>query len=152
MEMKSGWIEKRQSERVDATIKVTYYTIAKEELVTALADAAYQTSTVDHLPELAKRSATLHAITRDISFGGMSLVGQDQFPEDCALQIQLYLPGQPIPLNLLAEVVRAVQESNSSTGSTFRAGIKILAINKQDVAKLDRFLLAEKIRQRNAGK
>lgn len=150
--MKSGWMEKRQSERVDATIKVTYFTIQKEELVASLADPAYQTSTADHLPELSKRSATLHAITRDISIGGMSLVGQEAFPEECALQIQLYLPGQPIPLNLLAEVVRAVQESNSSTGNTFRAGIKILALNKQDVAKLDRFLLAEKIRLRNAGK
>jgi len=55
-------------------------------------------------------------------------------------------------LNLLAEVVRAGQESAGATGSTFRAGLKILAINKQDVAKLDRFLLAEKIRMRNAGK
>jgi hypothetical protein len=79
-------------------------------------------------------------------------VGQEVFPEDCALQIQLYLPGQPIPLNLLAEVVRAVQESSSTMGATFRAGLKILALNKQDVAKLDRFLLAEKIRLRNAGK
>ena len=150
--MKSGWIEKRQSERVDATIKVTYITIPKEELVIALDDPAYRTSKVDHLPDLAKRSATLHAITRDISMSGMSLVGQEVFPEDCALQIQLYLPGQPIPLNLLAEVVRAVQESSSTMGATFRAGLKILALNKQDVAKLDRFLLAEKIRLRNAGK
>ena len=84
--------------------------------------------------------------------GGMSLVGQETFPQDCALQIQLYLPGQPIPLNLLAEVVRAGMESAGAAGSTFRAGLKILAINKQDVAKLDRYLLAEKIRMRNAGK
>ncbi len=150
--MKSGWMEKRNLERVDATIKVTYMTIQKDELVTALADPAYRSSTVDHLPDLAKRSATLHAITRDISMSGMNLVGSETFPEDCALQIQLYLPGQPIPLNLLAEVIRSTEESSSSTGTTFRAGIKILALNKQDVGKLDRFLLAEKIRQRSMGK
>jgi c-di-GMP-binding flagellar brake protein YcgR len=152
MDLKSGWMEKRQSERVDATVKVTYAVIPKEALVTAMADSAYRESTADQLPELSKRSATLHAFTRDISVGGMSLVGQESFPADCALQIQLYIPGQPIPLNLLAEVVRAGQESAGATGSTFRAGLKILAINKQDVAKLDRFLLAEKIRMRNAGK
>ena len=84
--------------------------------------------------------------------GGMSLVGPEPFPEDCALQIQLYLPGQPIPLNLLAEVIRTTEESSNTTGATFRAGIKILALNKQDVGKLDRFLLAEKIRQRSMGK
>jgi c-di-GMP-binding flagellar brake protein YcgR len=147
--MKSGWMEKRQSERVDATLKVTYLTILKEELAVALDDPAYRSSTVDHLPELAKRSATLHAISRDISFGGMSLVCQDEFPEECALQIQLYLPGQPIPLNLLAEVLKTSSESSNTTGTTFRAGIKVLALNKQDVAKLDRFLLAEKIRLRS---
>lgn len=141
-------MEKRQFERIEAIVKVTYCPIPKEELVKSLSDPAYRESSMDHLPDLSKKSATVHAVTRDISMGGMCLVGQNAFPEDSALQIHLHLPGYPAPLTLLAEVVRVMSESAGSSGSTFRAGIKILAINRQDVVRLDKFLLAEKIRKR----
>ena len=148
MVLRTGWMEKRQFERVDATVKVTYSLVPKSELVRILSDSAYRESSVDHLPDLAKKSATVHAVTRDISIGGMSLVGQEDIPEDTALEIHLYLPGYPVPLSLLAEVVRIQSESSASSGNSFRAGLKILAINRQDVIRLDKYLLAEKIRQR----
>lgn len=152
MAIRTGWMEKRQFERIDASIKVTYCLVPKTELVKILSDPAYRESSADHLPELSKKSVTMHAVTRDLSMGGMSLVGQEAFPEDSALEIHLYLPGYPAPITLIAEVVRALSESSGSNGSTFRAGIKILAINRQDVMRLDKFLLAEKIRQRNGPK
>ena len=148
----TGWMEKRQFERIDASIKVTYCLIPKADLVTTLANPSYRESTTDQLPELSKKSAIVHAVTRDISMGGMSLVGQAAFPEDIALEIHLYLPNFPAPLTLIAEVVRAGIEAGGNSGSTFRAGLKILAINKQDCIRLDKFLLAEKIRARNGGK
>jgi hypothetical protein len=148
MSFHSGWMEKRQFERIDASVKVTYSLIPKTDLVTSLSNPNYRESTTDHLPELSKKSAIVHAVTRDISIGGMSLVGQDPFPPDTALEIHLYLPTYPVPLTLLAEVIRIQAESSGSTGSTYRAGIKILAINRQDVNRLDKYLLAEKIRQR----
>jgi hypothetical protein len=152
MAIRTGWMEKRQFERIDASIKVTYCLVPKTELVKILSEPAYRESSVDHLPELSKKSVTMHAVTRDLSMGGMSLVGQESFPEDSALEIHLYLPGYPAPITLIAEVIRALSESSGSNGSTFRAGIKILAINRQDVMRLDKFLLAEKIRQRNGSK
>ena len=142
-------MEKRQFERIEATIKITYCPIPKDELAKFLSDPEYRESSMDHLPELSKKSATLHAVTRDISMGGMCLVGQKAFPGDSALQIYLHLPGYPAPLTLLAEVVRVMSENTGSNGPTFRAGIKILAINRQDVVRLDKFLLAEKIRKRD---
>lgn len=145
-------MEKRQFERIEATVKVTYCLIPKDELVKSLSEPAYRESSTDHLPELSKKSVTAHAVTRDISMGGMCLVGQKAFPEDSALQIYLYLPGYPTPLTLLAEVVHVMSENAGSNGSTFRAGIKILAINRQDVVHLDKFLLAEKIRKRDGKK
>ncbi len=141
-------MEKRQFERIDATIKVTYCLVPKADLVRLLSDPSYRESSVDHLPELSKRSATVHAVTRDISMGGMSLVGQQEFPADSALEIHLYLPGYPAPITLIAEVVRVQSESSASAGNTYRAGIKILAINRQDIVRLDKYLLAEKVRQR----
>ena len=148
MGIHSGWMEKRQFERIDASVKVTYSLIPKAQLVSTLTDPAYRDSHADHLPDLSKKSATVHAVTRDISMGGMSLVGESAFPEDMAVEIHLYLPTYPVPLTMIAEVVRNQAESSGSAGSTFRAGIKILAINRQDVMRLDKFLLAEKIRQR----
>jgi hypothetical protein len=145
-------MEKRQFERIDASVKVTYCLVPKADLVKILSDPSYRESSADHLPELSKKSATLHAVTRDISMGGMSLVGQQAFPDDSALQIHLYLPGYPAPITLIAEVVRAQAESGGSSGDTFRAGIKILAVNRKDVVHLDKYLLAEKIRQRGVEK
>jgi hypothetical protein len=152
MSIHTGWMEKRQFERIDASIKVTYSLVPKADLVQILSDPAYRESSTDHLPELSKKSAIVHAVTRDISMGGMSLVGQESFPEDSALEIHLYLPGYPAPVTLIAEVIRSQSESSASAGNTFRAGIKILAINRKDVVRLDKYLLAEKIRQRNGGK
>ncbi len=152
MVIHTGWMEKRQFERIDASIKVTYCLIPKADLVGTLSDPAYRESTTDQLPELSKKSAIVHAVTRDISMGGMSLVGQAAFPPDMALEIHLYLPKYPTPITLLAEVVRADAEAGGSNGSTFRAGLKILAINKKDVIRLDKYLLAEKLRLHAGGK
>lgn len=152
MGLRTGWMEKRQFERIDATVKVTYSIVPKHDLVRVLSDPAYRESSVDHLPELSKKSAIVHAVTRDISMGGMSLVGQESLPDDSALEIQLYLPGYPAPITLLAEVIRVQSEGTVSAGTNFRAGLKILAINRKDVIRLDKYLLAEKIRQRGGAK
>jgi len=152
MVVKSGWMEKRQAERIDASVKISYSVVSKEDLVQTLANPSYRETTTDQLPELSKKSVTLHAVTRDLSTGGMSILGQEPFPENSAVEIHLYLPGYPVPLTLLAEVVRVDLASSGSGGTTYRAGLKLLAINRRDVAHLDKFLLAEKIRQRNAGK
>ena len=85
MTIHSGWMEKRQFERIDATIKVTYFLVPKTELVKILSDPAYKESLADHLPELSKKSVSVQAVTRDISMGGMSLVGQSAFPGDSGL-------------------------------------------------------------------
>jgi hypothetical protein len=146
MPIHAGWIEKRQSERVDASLKVSYTLVPKADLATILTNPSYKDSTTDRLPELSKRSVTLNAVTKDLSLTGMSLVGTADFPDDMALEVNLYLPGYPAPLTVLAEVMRS-QEEGGSNGSTYRAGIKILAINRGDVSRLDRFLLAEKMRK-----
>ena len=148
----TGWIEKRQFERIDASVKVTYCLIPKADLVTTLSNPSYRESTMDQLPDLSKKSAIAHAVTRDISMGGMSLVGQEPFPPDIALEIHLYLPNYPAPITLIAEVIRVALEAGGSNGTTHRAGLKILAINKQDVIRLDKYLLAEKLRKHAGGK
>jgi len=145
-------MEKRNSERVDAAVKVTYNLISREDLLRTLIQPAYRESTSDRLPDLSKKSVTAHAVTRDISTGGMAIVGEGPFPVGSAMEIQLHLLGYPMALTLLAEIVRTDTASSGSYGVLYRAGVKILAINKRDMAYLDQFLLAEKIRRQDEKK
>ena len=62
MGLRQGWMEKRQFERIDATVKVTYTVVPKGELVRVMSEPAYRESSMDHLPELSKKSATVHAV------------------------------------------------------------------------------------------
>jgi hypothetical protein len=146
--IKTGWMEKRLFERVSASVKVTYRQVSKEEVVSMLNHPHYKDSTADQLPELAEKSTVFHAVTRDVSLGGMALVGEQPFPEGSAVAIHLHLPGYPSPVTLMAEVVRN-QEIGSMKGSQYRAGVKILAINRADVVRMEKYLLVEKLKQEN---
>lgn len=146
--IKSGWMEKRQFERIAATVKITFRLVSKEEVVMMLNHPHYKDSTADQLPELAEKSTVFHAVTRDVSLGGMAVVGEQPFPEGSAVAIHLHLPGYPNPVTLMAEVI-SNQEISSMKGSQYRAGIKILAINRADVTRMEKYMLVEKLKQTN---
>lgn len=148
--LKTGWMEKRQFERIAATVKVTFRLVTKEEVVLMLNHPNYRDSTADQLPELAEKSTVFHAVTRDISLGGMAVVGEQPFPEGSAVAIHLHLPGYPNPVTLMAEVIRS--QEVGGIHSQYRAGIKILAINRADVVRMEKYLLVEKLKQENAKK
>lgn len=149
--LKSGWMEKRQFERVAATVKITYSVVPKEDLVAMLNHPHYRDSKADQLPALAEKSTVFHAVTRDVSLGGMAVVGDQAFPEGSAVAIHLHLPGYPNPVTLMAEVVRQT-EVGGMKGVQYRAGVKILAINRADVVRMEKYLLVEKLKQENAKK
>jgi hypothetical protein len=145
LNIQKGWIEKRQFDRIEAAVKVTYYAISRDELVHLLNRKEYLETQADQLPDLATKSSVIHAVTQDLSIGGMSLLGDQVFDVNTALIIHLHLPETPTPLTLIAEVLR-VQPNSKSTGGVHKAGIKILAINRVDVISLEKYLLAEKLR------
>lgn len=152
MSSHQGWIEKRQYQRVDASIRVAYRFIDRMELIDSLTDKPYKDWTAEHLDELSRKSTVLNAVTKNISMGGMALIGPEQFPEDKSLEIKLFLPTYASPIKMLADVVSAQKEIPTLQGTNYRAGIKILAINSDDVVKLDMYLLSEKLRKQNGGK
>jgi hypothetical protein len=150
--MRTGWMEKRLQERIDASIKVAYHWVPKEGLLEVMNQPAYRESTADHLPELSKKSSVIHAVTQDISVGGLSLVGQEPFPLNSALEVHLYLPAYPSPVTLLAEVMRSSVFSSGLNEQSHRAGLKILAINRKDVIRIEKFLLEQKLRQKHGNR
>jgi hypothetical protein len=148
--IRTGWMEHRLFERVDATIRVTYRLVPQKELKSLLSDPSYRDTTSDRLPELAKTSRVVNAVTRDLSIGGMALSGPEQLPLGDAVAVFLYIPDATSPVTIVAEVVRS--ESGGGTGETaFRAGLKILAINREDIVRLEKYLLTQKLKEGDGG-
>jgi c-di-GMP-binding flagellar brake protein YcgR len=143
---KTGWMEKRQHERVVATLKIGYRLIESKDAKKVLAEDSYRTTTADQLPGLAQVSPIYEAVTKDISAGGLCIVSEQQAPLGTVLEVSLTLPNYQTSLKFLAEVVRVDQLSEM--GRTLqRWGVKTLAINKEDVTRMEAYLI-EKMRKK----
>ena len=146
MTIQQGWMEQRKFERVAASLKISYRILEEAEQNGILDQSRYNQTTAEQLPHLSQKFHVYHAITRDISMGGMSISGEKPFAEGQNVEIYLQLPQYNVTLTLLSVVMRA--SSFFQTGKTmYSAGVKLLALNREDVARLERFLLAEKLRQ-----
>ena len=144
--VKTGWMERRLFMRVSASVRVAYRRVPKAELLRLLADPSYKDTTSDRLPDLAKSSSVVHAMTRDLSMGGMSLTGSEEFPMGDAVAVYLYRPDTPTPVTVVAEVTRS-DRSGAGGEEAFRAGLKILAVNREDVVRIEKYLLAQKLKE-----
>jgi len=146
MTIQQGWMEQRKFERVATSLKVSYRILDEAEQNGILSQPRYSQTTAEQLPHLSQKFHVYHAITRDISLGGMSVSGDRPFTEGSHVEIYLQLPQYNVTLTLLSVVMRAT--SFFQTGKTmYSAGVKLLALNREDVARLERFLLAEKLKQ-----
>ena len=140
---KTGWMEKRQYERVVATLKIDYRLVDAKDSKKALEHAHYKQTTVDHLPELSKKSPLHHAVTKDISMGGLALLGTEPFAMGTIVEIGLHLPKYKTTLKFLTKVVRA--ETFIEMGRTIhRAGVQTLAINQEDLNRIQKYLLSQR--------
>ncbi len=99
---KTGWMEKRQHERVVATLKIDYRSVDAKDSKKVLEHAHYKQTTVNHLPELSKKSPLHHAVTKDISMGGLALLGTEPFTMGVLVEIGL----QPSPVQNDLEIPR----------------------------------------------
>lgn len=145
-EIQKGWMEQRKFERVAATLNMSYRVLGDTEKKEALEHSKYSETKAEHLPYLSQKFHVYHAITRDISEGGLSIMGEHPFTEGNHVEIFIQLPPHNSRLTLLAEVARA--SSFFELGKTmYSAGVKLIALNREDVVRLEKFLLAEKLRQ-----
>jgi PilZ domain len=149
MALQNGWMEQRRHERISSSLKVSYRVLGDEENKDVLAHPRYRHTTADHLPGLSQKFHVYHAVTRDISEGGLSIMGEHPFSEGEKVEVSLQLPQYKVPVTLLAEVARS--SSIFNLGKTmYNAGVRILALNREDMERLGRYLLSEKLRQQAA--
>lgn len=147
MTIQKGYMEQRKFERIAATLKISYRVLEEAEKAQTLTQPRYTQTTAEQLPMLAQKFNVYHAITKDISEGGLSVMGENPFPEAAYVELYLQLPQYNVLLTVLAQVCRT--SSFFETGKTmYSAGVKIVAINRDDVVRLERYLLAAKLKQR----
>jgi len=140
---RSGWVEKRQHERILATLKMDYRVVGGPEVSKMLTQEPYRQTTSDHLPELAERSSLYRAVTKDISLGGLSLVSQQPLQAGMVLEVALHLPNFKTVLKFLAEI-RHVSTTVEMGRNLFHAGIRTMAIHKGDVERIADYLIQQK--------
>ncbi|HVM31985.1 MAG TPA: PilZ domain-containing protein, partial [bacterium] len=100
----------------------------------------------EQLPGLSQVSPLYEAVTKDISLGGLSVVSDQMLPRGTVVEIGLTLPNYQTTLNFLAEIVHA--EPFTEMGRSMqRSGVKTLAINKEDVTRMEKYLI-EKMRKK----
>jgi c-di-GMP-binding flagellar brake protein YcgR len=145
---KTGWIEKRQHERVTTTLKVEFNLVDGNLVNSLLSHEQYRQTTVDHLPELSEKSPLYKAVTKDISLGGLSLVSEQPLKTGAMVEISLHLPSVKNSLKFLAEICR-VETTVEMGRNVCHAGLKTVAINKGDVDRIGKYLIALK---KNEGK
>jgi len=149
--IENGWMEQRKHERIATTLKVSYRILDEVEKTASLDHPDYQQTTADKLPQLSQKSHAYHAVTRDISEGGLSIMGERPFTDGIHVEVHLQLPQYKGPLKILAVVARA--SSYFELGKTvYSAGLKLVALNGNDMKRLGNYLLAEKLKQQAMGR
>jgi hypothetical protein len=149
--IQQGWMEQRKHERVSTTLKVAYRLLDEVEKGQKLVHPHYSNTTADKLPQLSQKFHAYHAVTRDISESGLSLVGEHPFTNGAHVEVNMQLPQFKGSLNVLTVVMRT--SSFFELGKTmYSAGVKMVAINSDDMKKLSNYLLAEKLKQQASQK
>jgi hypothetical protein len=131
---KTGWVEKRQHERVMATLKVSY-----EHLTNSRADELEKTPDYLATPNtggLWDESSAQPGTTHDVSKGGLALIGHEPFKQGERLLVKLELPNIKGAITTLAEV-RWVDQVEEMNRKMYRAGLKFLSMLREDVVRLE---------------
>jgi hypothetical protein len=146
MTIQKGWMEQRSHERISATLKVSYRVLNEQEKNGALDLPRYNQTKAEHLPSLSAKFHVYHAVTRDISEGGFSVMGEQPFTQGQQVEVSIVLPQYNVPITFLTEVMRA--GTYFELGKTmYNAGVRILALNREDMDRLMKFVLSQKLRQ-----
>ena len=155
MEPNRGTIEQRKFERIVSQLQIKYYVVDAAYADQLATEAAYKDTTLEKLAVMQRPTTVLTGVTENISQGGLSLVSEQPLALGTRVVCDITMPNLPRPLRALAEVVRS--DSNDGrvvdrTVSIYKAGLKISAINKDDLTRIENYIIEEKIKNRLGGR
>jgi len=150
-----GGLERRVAERVDCQLGVGWQHLSKEESDKLLHSGAF--TDVFMLTDLqggsSEKALESKTYTENLSVSGVKLVGDlrlstgEALQDGWELQVEIEVPGAPMPVRALAIVVWTSPAPEA--GAKRAAGLFFKAIHKKDVEQVTRYLILEK-RARNA--
>jgi hypothetical protein len=150
-----GTIEQRTFERLVATLQIKYYVVDDKYAEQLKTEAAYKDTTMEQLMAVQRPSTVLAGVTENISVGGLSLVSDVPMAMGTHVVCDITMPNLPRPLRALADVVRTDSKDGrivDRTAQTYKVGLRIIAINKDDLTRIENYIIEEKIKHRLSGR
>ena len=135
-------------------MQIKYYIVEKEYADKLKEEESYKDSSVEKLAKLDRPGSPLSGISDNISSGGLQLISDQPMSLGTHVVCDITLPKLPLPLRALAEVVRTDSREGrvvDRTISTYRSGLKIISINKDDLKRIENYIIEEKIKLRLSG-
>jgi c-di-GMP-binding flagellar brake protein YcgR len=137
-----GWLEKRKHTRIEAALNITYVAMAQEQGPGLEAETAYAKTRLEDLTKSYFASPLMHAMTENISEGGLSLVADEGMPLGSYLVVDIHLPRMGSSIRVLAKVVRLDNAvAIDTTTSARRMGLTLLAFHKDGLNRLQGLIL-----------
>lgn len=143
MSWKKGWIENRRSGAAKVSQLVDYRVVRAEEFQQLAGDRLYSHTGLNHGASSQMMGKLLRCDLPDLYNGNILICGPDPLQQGFHLEIQLTLSNYNCKLKFIAEAV-AVHMDAEMKEMVFSAGIKALAVNKDDVDLLNRIIERQK--------
>lgn len=150
-----GTIEQRKFERIVSQLQIKFYVVDGAYAEQLKTEAAYKDTTLDKLLASQRPTTMLNGVTENISQGGLALVSDQPLALGTKVVCDITMPNLPRPLRVLAEVVRSDSKDGrivDKTMSIYKSGLNIIAVNKDDLTRIENFIIEEKIRHRLGGR
>lgn len=141
----SAFLEKREDERKTVHLEIKFRLIEKAEAERILGSDDFNQALAHHESTFKDPHG---AHTQNLSISGLKLMGDISLVGGKALKVgdrlivEIQVPDAPIPVHTLATVVWA--DCDNSDPIKFYAGLHFDGINRQDVAKVARFLVLQR--------
>lgn len=138
--MKQGLVEKRQHERVQVALKASYEPLSDSKAKEYSASAGYIPQN-DTGGEGGGVLSFFRGEAKDLSMGGMALVGTEPFRTGQKILVKFELPALQSELTYVAEV-RWVQQFEELKRPMYRAGLKFLLLKAGDAQKMHNYIMS----------
>ena len=135
-----AWVERRKFNRVAVSLEVTYVIAAKKS---SKGTAYSERAASDPLLPLSKRLKVGRTIIKDLSEGGLCIVGDEAFTKGQRLALFVQFPQANDPIAILAEV-RSCRSATQAAKTSYKAGLRIVDLDLEEMAQLMDYLFSQR--------
>ncbi|MES2200960.1 MAG: PilZ domain-containing protein [candidate division FCPU426 bacterium] len=136
-------------------LQIKYYIVDDEYAAALLLDPAYSETTPEKMAATARPNTVLSAVTKQVSEEGLQVVSDQPIPMGTFVVCDITIPKLPLPLRALGEVSRTDSSKGrvvDRTLSAYHSGLKVLAVNVDDLKRLENYVIQENIKTRMSGR